>query len=80
MAYTKQLIFSLFHYFGSFEMSDSSDPPSTCLFLDLSADTGFFLVAWLLTKPLPDFGNFVVSKDTSSVVIVSSQIITYVSC
>jgi hypothetical protein len=60
-------------------MLDSSNPPSTPLLLDLSTDIGFLLVARLPTKPLPDFGTFVVLTGISNVVIVSSQISAYVA-
>jgi hypothetical protein len=80
ITYAKQILFFLFPYSCSFEMSDSSDPPSTPLLLGLSTDTGFILDVGLLVEPLPDFGTFVVSKDTSSVVTMSSQINAYVSC
>jgi hypothetical protein len=78
--YTKQLLSSLSPYSGSTEMSDSSDPLSSLLLLDLSIDIGFLPAVGLLAKPLLEFGTFVVSKDTSSVVIVSSQITSYVAC
>jgi len=80
ITYTKQLLFSLFTYSGSVEMSNSSDPPSTPLLLDLSADTDFLLVAGIVTEPLSNFGTSIVSKDTSSVVTMSSQITSYVAC
>jgi hypothetical protein len=80
ITYTKQLLFSLFLYFGSVEMSYYSNPPLDPLLLDLSTNTGFVPFAGLLAEPLPDFRNPIVSKDTSSVVIVSSQISAYVAC
>jgi hypothetical protein len=71
IAYTKQLIFSLFPYSGLVEMLYSSNPPSTPLLLDLSVDTSSLPVAGMPTEPLPEFGTSVFLKDTSSVVIVS---------
>jgi hypothetical protein len=79
IAYTKQLLFSLFPYSGLVEMSYSSNHPSTPLLLDLFFDIGSLPVVGMLAEPLPEFGTFVVSTDTSSVVIVSSQISTYVA-
>jgi hypothetical protein len=61
-------------------MSGSSNTLLSLLLLDLSIDTGFLPSAGLLAEPQPDFGTFVVSKDTSSAVIVSSQITSYVAC
>jgi hypothetical protein len=58
----------------------SLDPLSTLLLLDLSVDTGFVLAGGFLTEPLLEFGTSVVSRDTSSVVIVISQIIAYDAC
>jgi hypothetical protein len=58
----------------------SSGPLSNILLLDMFVDIGFFPAAGVLVEPLPKFGTFVVSRDTSSVVIVSSQIIAYFSC
>jgi hypothetical protein len=61
-------------------VSDSSDPPSTPLLLDLFIDIDFIPAIGLFAGPLPESRTYVVSKDTSSVVIVSSQIIGYVAC
>jgi hypothetical protein len=80
IAYTKQLLFSLFPYSSFIEISDSSNPPSTPLLLDLSIDTSSLPFVGMPAEPLPEFGTFVVSNDTLSVVIVSSQIISYVAC
>jgi hypothetical protein len=41
IVYTNQLLFSLFRYYVSVEMSYYSNPPSNPLFLDLSVDTSF---------------------------------------
>jgi len=68
--YTKQLLSSLCLCSGSIEMSDSSNLP---------IDIGFLQTVGLLAKPLHEFGTFVVSRDTSSVVIFSSQITSYVA-
>jgi hypothetical protein len=70
--YTKKLLSSISPYFGLIEMLDSSDPLLAPLLLDLSIDTDFLPVTGLLTSPLPNFGTFVVSTNTSNVVIVSS--------
>ena len=80
IAYTKQLIFSLFPYSGLVEMLYSSNPPSTPLLLDLSFDISSLLVVRLLAEPLPEFGTSVVLRGISSVAIVSSQISAYVAC
>jgi hypothetical protein len=80
IAYTKQLLFSLFPYSSSIERSDYSDPPSNPLLLDMFTDNGFLPVVGMLVESLPHFGTFVVSKDTSSVVTMSSQISAYVAC
>jgi hypothetical protein len=61
-------------------MSYSLDPPSSPLLLDLSVDTSILPVVGMLVEPLLDFVTYVVSKDTLSVVIVSSQTISYVAC
>ena len=61
-------------------MLDSSNPTSSPILLDLSVDTSSLPVVRLPIDPLPDFGTSVISKDTSSVVIVSSQITAYVEC
>jgi hypothetical protein len=61
-------------------MFDSSNPPSNPLLLNLSADTGSLLVVRLPAEPLPKFGTFVVLMGISNVVIVSSQINSYVVC
>jgi hypothetical protein len=61
-------------------MSDPSDRVSTLLLLDLFVDIGFLLAARLLAEPLLEFGIYAISRDTSIVVIVSSQITTYVAC
>jgi hypothetical protein len=79
IAYTNQILFSLFPYYGLVEISYSSYPPSSPLLLDLSVDTSFLPVVGLLANPLLDFGTFVVSKDTSSVVTMSSEIDSYVA-
>jgi hypothetical protein len=61
-------------------MLDSSNPPSSPLFLDLSTDIFSLPIVGLLVEPLSDFGTSVVLKDTSSVVTMSSQISAYVAC
>jgi hypothetical protein len=61
-------------------MLDSSNPPSNPLLLNLSADTGSLLVVRLPAEALPKFGTFVVLMGISNVVIVSSQINSYVVC
>jgi hypothetical protein len=61
-------------------MSYSSNPPLAPLLLYFLADTSFLPVVGMLAEPMPKFGTFVVSKDTSNVVIVSSQISSYVAC
>jgi hypothetical protein len=80
IAYTTQFLFYIFPYSSLVEMSDSSNPPLAPLLLDLSVDTSFLSVAGMLAKPLLDFGTSVVSNDTSSVVTMSSQTISYVAC
>jgi hypothetical protein len=80
ITYTKQLLSSLSPYFGSIEISNSSNPLSAPLLLDLSVDIGFLLTAGLLPVPLLEFETFVVLKDTPSVVVVSTQITFYVAC
>jgi hypothetical protein len=61
-------------------MLDSSNPPSNPLLLNLSANTGSLLVVRLPTEPLPEFGTFFVLMGISNVVIVSSQMNSYVVC
>jgi hypothetical protein len=68
---TKHLPFSPYLYSDSTEMLSSSGLVSTLPQLDLSAYTDFPLTIRLLAEPQPDFGIFVVSKDTSSVAIKS---------
>jgi hypothetical protein len=77
---TKQLLSSLSSYFGSTEMLGYSYPFSALLLLDLHIDTDFIPAIRFLVEPLPEFGTFAISKDTSSVVIMSSQITSYVAC
>jgi len=77
---TRQLLSYPSPYSGSTKMSGSSDPLSTLLSLDLSVDIGFLPTIGMLAEPLLEFGTYVVSKDTSSVLIVSSQITSYVAC
>ena len=61
-------------------MSYSSSPPLAPIFLDMYFDIGSLPVVRLPVEPMPEFGTSIVSKDTSSVVIVSSQITRYVAC
>jgi hypothetical protein len=61
-------------------MLDSLDPPTTPLLLGLSLDTSFLLVVRLPSKPLLEFGTFVVLIGIASVVIVSSKISAYDAC
>jgi hypothetical protein len=61
-------------------MLDSSDPPSTPLFLDLSSDTGSLPVVRLPTELLPYSGTYVVSVGISNVVTMNSQRGVYVAC
>jgi hypothetical protein len=79
MWYTKQLIFSPYSFFGSVEMLNSSDPPSSPLLLDLYSDIGSLLVIRMPVEPLPKFETFVVSKCISDVVAGNSQIDVYVA-
>jgi hypothetical protein len=72
MWYTRQLLFYPYPYYGSVEMSNSSDPPSYPLLLDLSSSICSLLVVRLPTKPLLEFEFFFVSKGISSVVAVNS--------
>jgi hypothetical protein len=65
--YTKHLLFSPFLCSDSTGMLSSSNLASTLPQLDLYACTGFPLAVRLPAEPHPDFGIFVVSKDTSSV-------------
>jgi hypothetical protein len=52
-------------------MLSSSDPPSTPLWLDLSADIGSLLVVGMPVEPLPVSGNSIVATDISSVVAMN---------
>jgi hypothetical protein len=69
--YTKHLLFSPYLYFDLTEMPSSSDNIKTLPQLDLSAYTNFILTVRLLAGPQPDFGTFVVLKDTLYVEIKS---------
>jgi hypothetical protein len=80
ITYTKQCLSSLSPYSSSIEIPNYSNPLSSPLLLDLSVDTGFLQVAGFLVAPLHESKTYVASKDTSNVVIVSSQIISYVAC
>ena len=57
----------------------SSNSPSSPLLLDMSTNIGSLPVIGFLVDPLSNFGTFAVSIDTSSVVTMSSQIISYVA-
>ena len=61
-------------------MLDSSNPPSTPLLMDLSADTGSLPVVRLPAEPLLEFGTSIVLTCISNVVKMSSQINAYVAC
>jgi hypothetical protein len=61
-------------------MFDSSNPPSNPLLLNLSTDTSSPLVVRLPAEPLPEFGTFFVLMGISNVVILISQINSYVVC
>jgi hypothetical protein len=60
-------------------MLEYSNPPSVSILLDIFVDNGSLPVAGMPVEPLSEFGTYVVSKDTSSVVAVSSQTSTYVA-
>jgi len=67
-------------------MFDSSNPPSNPLLVVLfdssnpPTNNGSLLVVRLHADPFPEFGTFVVLMGISNVLIVSSQINSYVIC
>jgi hypothetical protein len=79
MWYTKQLLFCPYPCSGLVEMSNSLDPPSAPLLLDLSSSIGSLLVVRLPTEPLPEFETSAISKGISGVVTGNSQIDVYAS-
>jgi hypothetical protein len=65
--YTRHLLFSPYLYFDSTEMLSSSYLVATLPQLDMSDYIVFLVTIRLLAGPQPNFGTFVVSKDTLNV-------------
>ena len=61
-------------------MLDSSNPPSTPLLLDFSPNIGSLIVVRFLVEPLLEFETSSILLGISNVVVVSSQIDSYVAC
>jgi hypothetical protein len=71
MWYTKRLLFCPYFFSGSNGTLSSLDLPSTPIWMDMCSDIGSLLVEGLLVKPLPASKTYVVTTDTSSVVVVN---------
>jgi hypothetical protein len=71
MWYTKRLLFCPCSCFGLAGKLNSSNPPSTPRWMDMSSDIGSPPIIGLPTEPLPASETFVVVVDISSVVTVN---------